>query len=45
MSEKYRTTCNYLNYAEHLLILALTVTGCASLVAFPFGITNSSVGQ
>ena len=36
MNEKYRKTCKYLDYVEHLLILASTVTGCvfafASLV-------------
>ena len=43
MSEKYKTTCKYLKYLEHLLILASTVTGCvsvsvfASLVAIPVG--------
>ena len=26
MSEKYKKTCKYLNYIEHLHILALTVT-------------------
>ena len=34
MSEKYKKTCKYLNYAEHLLILASTVTGCVSISAF-----------
>ena len=28
MSEKYEKTCKYLNYVEHLLILALTITSC-----------------
>ena len=27
MSEKYKKTCTYLNYVEHFLNLALTVTG------------------
>ena len=27
MSEKYQKTCKYLNYIEHLLILASTFTG------------------
>ena len=50
MSEKYKKTCKYLNYVEHLLILVSTVTGCvsisafASLVCVPFGITSSAVG-
>ena len=50
MNEKYKKTCKYLNYAEHLLILVLTVTGCvsisavASLVCIPVGITSFAVG-
>ena len=28
MSEKYKKTCKYLSYVEHLLILASAVTGC-----------------
>ena len=49
-SEKYKKTCKYLNYVEHLLILASAVTSCvlisafASLVAIPVGITSSAVG-
>ena len=41
---------NYLNYVEHLLSLASTVTGYvsiaafASLVAIPIAITSSAVG-
>ena len=50
MNEKYKKTCKYLNYVEHLLILASTITRCvsisafASLVCFPVGITSSAVG-
>ena len=50
MSEKYKKTCKYLNYVEHLLILVSTVTGCvsisvlASLVAIHVGITSSDIG-
>ena len=50
MSEKYKKTSKYLNYVEHLLILASTVTrsvsisAFASLVCVPVGITNSVVG-
>ena len=50
MSEKHKKTCKYLNYIEHLFILASTVTGCvlislfASLVAIPVGITSSLLG-
>ena len=36
MNEKYKKTCEYLNYVEHLLILASTVTGCISISAFPY---------
>ena len=50
MSEKYKKTCKYLNYIEHLLILVSIGTGCvsisafASLVCVPVGITSSAVG-
>ena len=50
MNEKYKKTCQYLNYVEHLFILASAVTGCVSisafapLVAIPLGITTSTVG-
>ena len=50
MSEKYKKTCKYLNYVEHLPILVSTVTCCvsisafASLVCVPVSITTSSVG-
>ena len=49
MSEKYKNTCKYLNYFKHLLILALTVTGCvwisvfALLVCVLVGIKSSTV--
>ena len=29
-NEKYKKTCKYLNYVEHLLILVSTVIGCVS---------------
>ena len=50
INEKYKKTCKYLNYVEHLLILALTSTSCVSvstfvsLVCVPVGITSSAVG-
>ena len=50
MSEKYKRTCKYLNYVEHLLILVSTVTGCVSIFSFasltciPVGVTSSAVG-
>ena len=34
MSKKYKRTCKYLNYVEHLLILVSAVTGCISTSAF-----------
>ena len=43
MSEKYKKTCKYLNYIEHLHILALTVTSCVWISVF-VGITSSAVG-
>ena len=50
MSEKYKKTCKYLNYIEHLPFLVSTVTGCVSISAFAspvtisVGITSSAVG-
>ena len=50
MSEKYKKTCNYLNFAEHLLILASIITSCvsisafASLVCVSLGIARSAEG-
>ena len=49
MSEKYKKTCKYLNYVEHLLILVSIVTGgvlisaFASLVCVSLSITCSTV--
>ena len=34
ISEKYNKTCKYLNYVEHLLILASTIAGCVPISAF-----------
>ena len=50
MSKKYKTLCATLNYIEHFLILASTVTRCvsissfASVVGIPIGITSSAIG-
>ena len=50
MSKKYKKTCKYLNYVEHLFILVSTVTGRVSISAFaswvciPVSITGSAVG-
>ena len=46
ISEKHKKVCRILKYAEHLLIIASTVTGCfsisvlSSLVVIPVGITS-----
>ena len=51
MTERYKKTCKYLNYVEHLLILVSTVTGCvsvsafASLICVSVCITCSTVGM
>ena len=48
MSKKHKKVCTALNYIEHSLILASTVTGCTSISAFAssvailIGITNSA---
>ena len=50
MSRKYKKLCTTLNYIEHFLILASTITGCISISAFasllgiPIGITSSAIG-
>ena len=50
MSEKYKKTCKYLNYVEHVLFLASTITGSVSifvfvsLVAISVVITSYAVG-
>ena len=50
MSRKHKKVCATLNYIEHFLILASTITGCvsistfSSLVGIPIGITGSAMG-
>ena len=50
MSRKHKKVCATLNYIEHFLILASTITGCvsistfSSLVGIPIGITGSTMG-
>ena len=50
MSRKYKKVCTTLNYIEHFLILASTITGYisisafASLIGIPLGITVSAIG-
>ena len=39
MNKKHQKICTTLNYIEHFLILASTITGCVSISAF-----SSSVG-
>ena len=34
MSRKHKKVCTTLNYIEHSLILASTITGCISISAF-----------
>ena len=47
---KHKKVCTTLNYIEHFLILASTITGCisvsafASLIGTPTGITSSAIG-
>ena len=48
MSKKHRNICANLNYIEHVLILASTMTGCisistfASFIGIPIAITSSA---
>ena len=50
MSKKHKKVCTTLNYIEHVLILASTITGCISISAFtsligiPMRITSSAIG-
>ena len=50
MSKKHKKVCTNLNYIEHFLILASTITGCisisasASLTGIPIGIPSSAIG-
>ena len=34
MSRKHKKVCTTLNYIEHFLILAFTITGCISISGF-----------
>ena len=49
MSRKHKKVCTTLNYIEHFLILASTITGCISISAFasllgiPIGIMSSAL--
>ena len=50
LSKKCKKVCTTLNYIEHFVILASTITGCISVSAFAFligtaiGITSSAIG-
>ena len=50
MSKKQKEVCRVLNYYDHLLAVASTITGCISISAFassvgiPIGITSSAIG-
>ena len=49
MSRKHKKVCTNLNYIEHILILAATITGYISVSAFaslnsiPIGIMSSAI--
>ena len=49
-SKKHKKVCTTLNYIGQFLILASTITGCvsisgfASLIGIPIGITSSAIG-
>ena len=50
MSRRHKKVCTTLNFIEHFLILAFTITWCisistfASLLGIPIGITSSAIG-
>ena len=50
MSQNHKKVCTSLNYIEHFLILAPTITGRVSisdflsLIGIPIGITSSAIG-
>ena len=49
MCEKYKKTCKYINYPEHLFTLVsrvnrVSISAFASLVCVPVGITSSALG-
>ena len=50
MSRKHNKVCTTLNYIEHFLMLASTITGCIPIFAFdyllgiPIRVTSSAVG-
>ena len=46
ISKTHKKVCTTVNYIEHFLILASTITGCVSisLVGIPIGITSSAIG-
>ena len=50
MSKKHKKVCLTINYIEHFLISASTITGCISISAFtsmlviPIEITSSAIG-
>ena len=50
MSQKHKKISTTLNYIEHFLILASTITRCtlisafASLIGITIGITSSAIG-
>ena len=51
VSRQHKKVCTTLNYIEHILILASTITGCISISDFAYligvsiGITSSAIGS
>ena len=45
MSKKHKKVCTTLNYIEHFLILASTITGCIAISSFAsFHVASAAVG-
>ena len=44
ISKKHKKVCTTLNYIEHYLILASTITGCVSISTSASLICNSAIG-
>ena len=50
MRKEHKKVCTTLNYTDHFLILASSITGCisisafASLIGIPIGIKSSAIG-
>ena len=50
MTRKHKKVCSTVNYIEHFLVLAPSITECISISAFgsllriPIGVTSSAIG-